>query len=261
MSRLNLSTPIIKVYGERNTGTNYLAKLIQSNLDVVQLRGTPARPINYLYRKIPGLPISELLQDIYFKYTFHRNLGWKHSEVLPVNALEDFEITRNNLYFITMSKNPYSWLLSLYSKPYHYFRRWEDKPDFETFLGTPSPVMIRENAAGTYASPIDVWNQKNASYIQLRDAFSAVNLKYEDLVANPEGIISSICSELGLEKKQETFRNREKSTKENKKDYGYYREYYVNEKWREKLSDEAITLIDRKLDDRVMAYYKYEKLS
>lgn len=255
-----MNTPLLKIYGERNTGTNYLAKLIHENLDVIQLPGVPPRPANLLLRKFPHWPIHEPFQDYYFQRTFAKNLGWKHALVRPVAELKKLPICENSISFITISKNPYSWLLSLYKRPYHYYKVWEEKPDFETFLTSPSPVVRRENAPGFFANPIELWNQKNASYIQLKNGFPALNLKYEELISSPEEIIKSISQAFSLNAKLTDFKNREKSTKEKTKDFSFYREYYLEEKWREKLSPNAIMLISKGLDDNVMQYFGYEKL-
>jgi hypothetical protein len=256
-----MNTPLLKIYGERNTGTNYLAKLIRENLDVIQLPGVPPRPANLLIRKFPKLPIHEPYQDYYFQRTFAKNLGWKHALVWSVAELKKLKICENNICFITISKNPYSWLLSLYKRPYHYYQSWEAKPDFETFLTSPSPTVRRENAPDIFSSPIDLWNQKNASYIQLKSGFPTLNLKYEDLILSPEETIELISQEFSLNAKLPDFKNREKSTKEKDKDFSFYREYYLEEKWREKISQNAIMLISEGLDDNVMQYFGYEKLA
>lgn len=256
-----MKTPLLKIYGERNAGTNYLAKLIHANLDVVQLPGVPPKPLNLLVRKFPKLAIHEPIQDYYFQRTFAKNLGWKHSLVQPVTELKKLKICENGIFFITISKNPYSWLLSLYKRPYHFYKRWEDKPDFETFLRSSVPVIPRENAPNVFSNPVDVWNQKNASYIQLKNGFPTLNLKYEELVLNPEEIINQISQAFGFNAKLSDFKNREKSTKEKDKDFSFYREYYLEEKWKEKLSREAISLINERLDDEVISYFNYEKLS
>ena len=256
-----MKTPLLKIYGERNTGTNYLAKLIQLNLDVFQLPGVPPKPANLLIRKFPKLPIHEPLQDFYFKKTFAKNLGWKHSLVRPAAELKKLEICKGNISFITISKNPYSWLLSLYNKPYHYYPSWEDKADFVTFLTSPAPIIDRENASDIFSSPVDMWNQKNKSYIQLMTAFPTLNLKYEDLLEDPEAMIDSIGRQLTFRPRVVDFKNREKSTKEKSKDFSFYRSYYLEEKWKEKLSSNEILLISERLDDDVMTYFKYEMLS
>jgi hypothetical protein len=70
-----------------------------------------------------------------------------------------------------------------------------------------------------------------------------------------------ISQEFSLNAKLPDFKNREKSTKEKDKDFSFYREYYLEEKWREKISQNAIMLISEGLDDNVMQYFGYEKLA
>ena len=63
---------LVKIYGERNTGTNYIDKLIRLNLETHLLTGVAPRHIQVLQRIIPG---KQLVRDKYFELTYARNLG------------------------------------------------------------------------------------------------------------------------------------------------------------------------------------------
>src|SRR3990172_11475666 len=104
---------IIKIYGERNTGTNYLDGLIQLNLNTELLRGVVPWYIEKLFNG------SEIAKDMYFKITYRENLGWKHSLVPSPEIIAKMHLQTKNLIILTITKNPYSWLLSLYRNPYH----------------------------------------------------------------------------------------------------------------------------------------------
>ena len=106
--------PKVKIYGERNTGTNYLYDLIDHNLKVNLFRGVVSQP----FGRIAGYsPFTQFLKDRYFQFTFADNLGWKHS--LPHDpAFIKQKIKADDLLFITITKNPYSWLLSLFRRPF-----------------------------------------------------------------------------------------------------------------------------------------------
>ena len=41
----------VKIYGERNTGTNYLIKLIENNFDVKILKGTISKGSIFTFRE------------------------------------------------------------------------------------------------------------------------------------------------------------------------------------------------------------------
>ena len=119
----------LKIFGERNTGTNYLQQLIKENLDVHLLPGSSPVWINKLQSHLFG---KNWLNDFYFSLTFKSNLGWKHRLL----KLDDFTIDNvKDVFFITLTKNPYSWLLSLYRRPYHHYN--SKTQSFSEFLISP----------------------------------------------------------------------------------------------------------------------------
>lgn len=249
-------TKLIKVYGERNTNTNYVSRLIEQNLAVSELRGTSPRLIRFLQYVLPG---REWLNDLYAGCSFPSNLGWKHSCVRPWDELAKYAVVRDGVVFVTITKNPYSWLLSLYRRPYH--RRGSARPaDFESFLRTPWMTVRRDNTASVLESPIGLWNIKNRSYLQL-DQSRSLNLTTEAILDNPEAVIDRMSRELHLGRRTERFMNYEESTKDADKDYSFYRDYYLNEKWREKLSTQAIELINQTVDQQLMAHFGYAVLA
>lgn len=69
---------MIKVYGGRNTGTNYLVELCRLNLDSSVLQGVLPRGWRRAQNVLPG---HEAVLDLYFAVSFPWQLGWKHREV------------------------------------------------------------------------------------------------------------------------------------------------------------------------------------
>ena len=209
-------------------------------------------------------------------------MGWKHSLVIPSDFIESLENDSfHKTYFITLTKNPYSWLLSLYNRPHHYrhtFNFFENpmlwllslykspanytikKKTFEDFLVSPWLTVDRENAPPKIVNPIMLWNIKNASYIDLKNNAHAINLKYEDLLISPEKLICDISNVFHLTKKDEKFKNLHGSTKGDKKHFSDYQLYYLEERWKEKLSQKAINIINSYLDNSLLEYYGYRKL-
>lgn len=241
----------IKVYGERNTNTNYLSKLLELNLDVCELPGT----VPYLMVKaLEYFPWQEAVKDFYFNVTYPKNLGWKHACVKKQEELNNYELVKNGLAFITITKNPYSWLLSLYRMPYHGGRT--KGLSFEEFLRRPWRTVGRENTIPLFKNPVELWNVKNASYLCL-DKDKALNITSEMIFINAESVLNDISDKFSINKKSENFVNYEKSTKNKNRDSGYYRDYYLNEKWREKLSADAIGIINESLDKQLMSQYGY----
>jgi hypothetical protein len=158
---------------------------------------------------------------------------------------------------ITLTKNPYSWLLSLYRRPYHQY--YKQKPDFETFLQTPWKTVGWENVNHPIQNPIELWNVKNKAYLELEE-LNVLNLRSEDLFNDPARFIDRICQNFALPRKSATFVDYADSTKEQGKDSNYYRDYYLKEKWREKLSETAIDLINSAVDRSLMEHFNYALL-
>lgn len=245
---------LIKVYGERNTGTNYLARLIDLNFQVQQLPGTIPAWLSKIQQLIHG---KEFARDAYFAMTYHSNLGWKHSRVKSAEDIRKCAVHTKDLSFITLTKNPYSWLLSMYRRPYH--RYFHEKPDFETFLSNPWGCVGRENVAGVISNPVELWNIKNASYIQLVNKLPALTLRFEDLLEDPKHVLESISEAFSCKWKVDRFVNFDQSTKESGKDSDFYRDYYLNEQWKAEFSPQLTTIINKHLNDDVMNYFNYQK--
>ncbi len=246
---------LIKIYGERNTNTNYFSKLIEQNLNAEELSSVVPIYINKLQKVVFG---NEWVRDLYFDFTYGNNLGWKHTCVKSAKELNKYKILNNNdISFITITKNPYSWLMSLYRNPYHQY--YKHKLDFETFLVTPWKTTSRDNCGKDLKSPIELWNMKNSSYLQL-SALNGLNITTESIFENPEAVVNKISSHFNISKKSNEFVNYEKSTKNSTKDSNYYRNYYVNELWRDELSNEAIAIINKSIDKELMNHFGYEVL-
>jgi len=248
MGTLSMSE-LLKLYGERNSGTNYLSKLIDLNLDIPQLRGVVPGYVAMLQRVIPG---SEWLCDLYFAMTGHHNLGWKHTCAKP-----PISSASPSVHIVTITKNPYSWLLSMHRHPHH--SHGASRLDFETFLQTPWKTMGRDNCGRCLASPTDLWNIKNRSYRQLRQA-NALNITFEELLLAPDQIIDAIGHHCAAARRSGAFINYHASTTEADKDFEYYRSYYQAEQWREQLTDQSISIINGALDRQLMESFGYEVL-
>jgi len=243
----------IKLFGERNTNTNYLSQLIRLNLDIEELPGTVPTLLNRLGGR---LPLIEPARDLYFRLTFQRNLGWKHAKVPPVEVLSGTSVARRHVIgFVTLTKNPYSWLLSLHRRPYH--QRGGHRPDFERFLTTPWRTVGRENADPVLSSPVELWNVKNRSYLPLA-GLGGLNITTEALFADPAGIIEPIAAEFDIPRRSRQFIDYEASTKNDPGKSGtVYRDYYLGEKWRDELSARAVGIINERVDRSLMTSFGY----
>jgi hypothetical protein len=106
-----------------------------------------------------------------------------------------------------------------------------------------------------------LWNIKNLSYVQLGSRFPALNITYESLVDDPRLTLERISRMASCTWKQGPFKNVSQSTKRGGKDSEFYRRYYLQEKWKEDLSPEAIAIINERLSDEAMQHYGYERLN
>ena len=251
-----MTKPIVKIYGERNTGTNYLSRLIHLNLEVEELAGVVPKRIVQLQNRLPG---REWVKDIYFNWSFASNLGWKHMRVKSPEKLHGTVASRNKVRFVTLTKNPYSWLLSLHKRPYHGDRK-APQQDFEAFLRKEYCPKGRDNVGKANVNHTLLWNHKNRSYLELATSFSGINVRYEDLLDDPASTLAAICQAWDLEFDRNQFQNYSDSTKDSDKDANFYRDYYLGEVWRSKLSREAIAIINRDVDFELMQHYGYQQL-
>ena len=253
----------LKIYGERHTSSNYLSRLLALNLDVQELSGTAPK---YL-RKIESLTgRRHWFRDRYFARTFEKNLGWKHTLVPHAQALADIRVMRSEgVHIVTLTKNPYSWLLSMFRNPYHEGagkgRRAEARDlSLEAFLQQPWTTLGRENAPAVIDSPIQLWNLKNAALVVIPEQM-ALHLTTEQTIVEPEQVVRDIAQRFAIPMKQAEFVNFEASTKNKPGHDGtYYRDYYLNEVWREEFSNEAIAIVNKRVDQDLMHRFGYARL-
>ena len=255
----------LKIYGERNTGTNYLTLLAERNLCA---RILPGRVVDSdlrtvltrrLRRLVPGFAhqMHETARDRYFEATFSDNLGWKHMnpsvERIGAEAL-------SAVRFMMIIKNPYAWLLSLYQRPYHVGGSGDS---FEAFLDQPLPVMEqRENIGPDPLRPVEVWNRKMQGYETLRRAARhAVIVRYEDFLIDETAALELAAARLGIpvRDRHEPVEDGVKQSDQNVTHEDYVR-YYLEERWRHKLSAAALEKINATLDAEFVKRLGYDLL-
>ena len=198
--------------------------------------------------------VKEAIRDLYFRCTYPSNLGWKHSMVKERKEIEKALKGDLSVGFLTLSKNPYSWLLSMHRRPYHQY--YGEKPKFEDFIKSPWKTLGRENSQASFANPVEMWNKKNAAYLGLNGE-NTINLTSEGLSEGPELVIERISKTFSIERKSANFVNYGSSTKGTDMKSDDYREYYLKEKWRNQLSDSEISAINERLDLSVMEALAY----
>lgn len=252
----------IKIYGERNTGTNLLERALAQSCDAFVYPGNAPRWRMTLYhhlRRIGPREMTDRLieadRDRFFIGSFARNLGWKHARV-PVPPPPGFTLPED-LGFVTLRKNPYSWLLSLHKRAYAGSgRAARTAAPFETFLDMPWSTVRRECGPPVYPSPTAIWCDKVASYAALDAIRPTVHLRYEDLLADPAAALRAVEAGLGVHIRAEAA-DFATPTKGDAGSFEGYRSYYLEEKWRAKLTPAVVARINADLDPDLVTRMGY----
>ncbi len=255
----------LKIYGERNTGTNYLEDLARMNLETTIISGrAPDRHIQiYISRLIKlvsqqrGMAYRRAWRDKYLSEAFDRHLGWKHMNP-SVERLGPERLA--SVRFLIVVKNPYAWLLSLFRRPYNIGGKDDT---LEAFLDRKMPIMpAMENIGTDQVGPVEVWNRKMAGYFTLMDAATRAKIvKYEDFLQDEEGMLRSIATDLEIGQRPD-FVSIERGAKGDADvSRQYYIDYYMQQKWREKLNPTLVQTINAQLDHDLVTRLGYEVIS
>ena len=243
----------IKIYGERHTGTNYLAALVARNIDAQLLPGVAPRLLRAATRV---LRLGEWPLDSYSAATRGRNLGWKHRDLSDVGT----ELpARPDVLAVILVKNPYSWLVSLHRRPYHTSESSMKVGEvaMARFASTPWKTVSRESGPDEYASPVDMWNVKTAASLAAANLGNAVLVKFEDLISEPEAVVDRLAAATG-NTREAAFVNLTTSTKDKDVSSEEIQNYYAQELWRADLDEQSLVVINERLSKKVLTSAGYE---
>lgn len=260
----------VKIYGERNTGTQFAQRMIQQNFQCKVIPGTLAdcapgyrdaieqEITSCITDKAKQLIARQARIDEYFRGNLWNTLGWKHA-VPPIDVINT-RPDRHKVLFVTVTKNPYAWALSLFRRPYENLciRHPEH---FADFLREPWLTVGRENAPTFLKSPVELWNLKVEGYRRLTRSVTVLHLRYEDIIANPEGFLGQVARYLERRGAEFSIHTDAVKKQDSGKDIDYYRNYYLNERWRDSLGNEHIDLINRVLDSSLVEAAGYKMLA
>lgn len=178
----------IQIYGERNSGTNYVEQILQHNLE-------------------GGIQVG-------FKY------GWKHGFIDLDNILK-FD-TRSTL-FLFVTKDPYSWLVSMNNKPHHAPHLYN--LNFSEFIRSEwcsyNGMGYEQRALDLINNPLrkdeemmherhpetgerirnlpELRNLKNASFLSLKkEVHNFYHIRYEDILENPSDLLERLSQNYTL---------------------------------------------------------------
>ena len=197
----------IKIFGERNTGTNWLEKIILANYDIplIHHQGIIDREITqeqklFLKQYSQELRVvlrERLIDNIFASQKARRLFGWKHS------AVNYSHLSKINLFeqtgFIFLVKDPYSFLKSLHVRPYHSL---VDVPkNLDDFVLTPWMTVNRDyTLEPLLKSPLELWNLKTFSYLSFMKKYeNCLILRYEDLLQDYDLIFRLIKQKFSIQ--------------------------------------------------------------
>lgn len=239
----------IQIYGERNSGTNYLASLLKKN--------------------VLNCP------EIGFKY------GWKHG------FIKEKELKKGHLeevLFILIFKDPYAWISSMHEKPHHAPQLYN--MDFTNFIRSEWACYFgknyRQRAETLAINPLDpkdeifierhpvtkdrienvvhLRNEKNKSFLSLDSRVPNVKyLRYEDLYVEPVNVLTEILYEYNISV-EEKFENSTGYLGKNPKVTWERKQYYDDKKFLDKYSLEDLNFVNSILDFELEKKIGYESV-
>jgi hypothetical protein len=247
----------LKIFGERNTGSNYLHQVCTRNFLVVLLRGD-VQEIWGLGRRIAGqmgneFLVRQTLHDLEIRRILRSDFGWKHAapDLDVINASEIAKYTR----FVVLTKHPYSWLKSLHRNPYSF--RTPD-PDFSRFIRSDFPLNGSDGLAGVKGcSPPALLRHKILAYRRLlQSANDAIHLKYEDLIQDFDAAMRRLQPRMF--RKTASFVNFERDVKGQNRQLTDFQRQYSLGSVKEGIRDADIDFIRAELGEDVFTFLGYE---
>lgn len=169
-------TKALILWGERNSGTRWVESLLRRNMDLMHVRSVNGS--QYSFSKLPGgwkhacAPSSRQIDSI-FTYNYAH---WEQKEYGRMKVVAPMNVNILDVLFVTLSKNPYSWLVSMFHRPYYH--NTARRMSFPKFVQAPYPakahsgrlqnagLLPRENDNDEYgdARNIDLENYWDSCY-------------------------------------------------------------------------------------------------
>lgn len=249
----------VKIFGERNTSTNAMKKLILANstcrtLPAVarELPQTQALNFKMMPPKTAGIAAQEAFIDKMFEGRRPRQ-SWKHAAT-NFEDVSDFE----NTFTILMTRDPASWLLSFRRRPYHILQPMPE--ELSKFVTYKWQTVARDRLNKAVITPASLWNRKMSSYVDFLEKLKAAGhahmvVSFEDFAMDQAAVFKKLRPHLQDTSDKVTLI--ENSTKDSSKDREYYRRYYGNKEWLKKIEPEALKVINANIDWDIAAKFGY----
>ena len=249
----------IKVFGERNTGTRAVVRMLLAHKGVA--------PVSPGYKK-PDLDalkarINEKLSG-YHRELFNDALedvrcsrlggisAWKHAAPLVDGSYAAKEVSA-----LFLVRDPYSWIAAFFRNPYHTRAPLPDT--LAAFLEQPWLTVQRDNIAPVLMSPMELWAAKLRAYRAFAVAAPVPStvLQFEGFVLDPAGALGAALAQLDIA--VEGLAEIRESTKNDGKSRASRLRYYKQKAWEAEISPEAARLINDYVDWDVAAHFGYHR--
>jgi hypothetical protein len=248
----------IKIFGERNTGTNLLRQLIGRNSASEVLPGThdeidqaAAAELRALKAAGADNAARQAWLDAYLgPQPIERQ--WKHA----ATRFDDPGALPADILVVLTTRHPLSWLLSLHRHAQD--RLGEPPDDFLDFLAFDWPLLARDRLGPGSLTPPALWQAKLAASrsfaaeLRARGRPVAV-LPFELLATDQRAAFESLRPH--LDRPADRPAPIEASTKRTPKDAAFYRDRYGEERWRDELPSGARAAL--RLDPGLLAWAGY----
>jgi hypothetical protein len=247
-----------KIFGERNTGTNYVEELLKRNFAVYCLKsnGNVYKYIELAGKRLqPGLrgQFRSAVVDLDCARTIGSDFGWKHG-VPPFDAISSAPHAKYTL-FICVAKHPLSWLRSLAGRPYNPVERAPE--NFSEFIRHDWALTSRDNLPDHgRINVVDLWNVKNAAFATLAARTErCVLVAYEQILLAPSGFFDSVGRHLIARRRDIEWSL--PSTKGDDMSFESYRAKYRMDGIAVDIPEDDLAFIKKRIDPELMKAFGY----
>jgi hypothetical protein len=247
----------VKIFGERNVGTNALAQMISDNSQCRLLPSTeyqidPAAS-RQAWAQTDPWHRERLLDLIYAGATIPKS--WKHT---ATNFDDPAPFEQTLVLFCV--KHPASWFASLYRNPYHLLGAMPE--DIADFIDFQWKTTARERLGEGSFKPLELYNAKVHSYLEFAKVLESAGMKFtfirqEDLLLNQKQVFRSLAPE--LVGRRGRFRKRLRSAKNGFMPLFLVKRYYRAKRWKDLLRG-LEGAVNRKVDWGPLKQFGYEQL-
>ncbi|WP_112321466.1 hypothetical protein [Oceanibium sediminis] len=257
---------IVKVFGERNTGTRAMISLLRQVPGVAHRIG--ARGEMPAYDGAVQAAVETALKGHWKRMYLHamrddiatRHAGddpWKHARPVLSAGMIDAGVRT-----ILMMRDPYSWLIGLARRPYHL--KGPNAATLEAFAARPWMCEAREGMPAVLASPLVLWAEKAQATLTYRDAARDAGLRaeivrLEDFIQSPGAVAQATFRALGL-CPPDDLNAKDANTKKGEAALATLRQYYREERWKARLSRETVARVNARIDWSVAGALGYRML-